>query len=112
VSEALNILFAIVLILALVTIGATIIFWARVREYVSAARSSTALPEPEPPMPVVEDMEPKILTYRPREGHKIRNCHCHDKPLRPGDKVLWWPTPEGAVVLFCEQGVRERAGGA
>ena len=67
--------------------------------------------EPLPAMPIDEEMPPKILTYRPREGRPIMSCHCHKKPLRPGDDVLWWPLPEGTVVLFCEQGVRELAGG-
>ena len=59
------------------------------------------------PLPIDENSPPKFLIFNPQNGY-TRNCDCHNKPLTPGDSVLFWPI-EGGVVVYCPTGVREYA---
>jgi hypothetical protein len=64
-------------------------------------------------LPVVANDMPRVVTYTPRDG-ATRTCTCHpDRPLRPGQQVMWWPIPQpvGAVLLFCEDGIPSPAEG-
>ena len=59
-------------------------------------------------MPIDPNSPPTWKIYRPKKGAPGRSCACHpDRPLRDGQKVLWWPVPisGGGVNVFCEDGV-------
>jgi hypothetical protein len=65
--------------------------------------------EREVPMPVDPQNPPSWKVYTPRPGVEPRSCTCHPaRPLSRGQKVLWWPVPHsnGAVNVFCEDGVK------
>jgi len=73
---------------------------------VSASEQATA--ERQEALPVDPDNLPSWKVYSPRKGAPGRACACHpDRPLVPGQKVLWWPVPKsgGAVNVYCEDGV-------
>lgn len=65
--------------------------------------------DPETARAIDPQNPPKWMTYRPRPGREPINCTCHDRPLVPGDRVLWWPIRDGggAVDLFCTETVEE-----
>lgn len=46
---------------------------------------------------------PALLVYKPKPGAKPGRCSCHHRALDYGERVLWWPTGGGQVVLFCEK---------
>lgn len=59
-------------------------------------------------MPVDPENPPSWKVYAPKEGAPERTCVCHpDRPLRDGQRVLWWPVPKsnGGVNVFCENGI-------
>ena len=60
------------------------------------------------PMEIDPDSPPKIKVYSPKPGRPALYCTCHQKPLRSGEKILWWPVTDGAVVIYCTEGVREK----
>jgi hypothetical protein len=78
-------------------------------------------PAPPPPanankmaMPIDPANPPSWKTYQPQvsrlagKDRHMRACTCHpDRPLEPGQRVLWWPVPHsgGAVRVFCEEGI-------
>ena len=58
------------------------------------------------PLPVKPDDLPRVLNYNPRPGRPAIFCTKHKEPLEPGP-VLWWPTPNDGVLVFCEEILRE-----
>lgn len=65
-------------------------------------------PEPEP------EPEPQALAFDPEnpptskvyKGQGGVYCSCHGNPVRFGDEVLWWPQPDGSVLLICKESTR------
>lgn len=62
-------------------------------------------PKADVPIPVHPEHMPVWRVYSPREGAEPRSCDCHQRPLRPGQPVLWWTRPDESVLLFCEDTV-------
>lgn len=59
------------------------------------------------PLPVDPGRPPTVKIYRPRPGstEPSPRCVCHQLPVEPGDKVLWWPMPGSEEVrMFCQRG--------
>lgn len=87
-------------------------------------KGGTLHPAAEPPthaesehtlaLPVNKDSPPTWKTFNPRPNRRsdlpFPTCDCHDKPLEPGRRILWWPLPPDkdgriAVRVFCESAV-------
>lgn len=59
------------------------------------------------PLPVDPARPPTVKAYRPRPGstQPPPRCVCHQLPVRPGEKVLWWPMPDSEEIrVFCQRG--------
>lgn len=70
-------------------------------------QESASPPDGGLPVPVDPDRPPTMKIYRPRPGSTAETprCACHQRPVNPGDKVLWWPVPGSEEVrVFCQRG--------
>lgn len=62
------------------------------------------VPDSMAPIPVDHDNPPKPLVYNRRGNAPIPNCTCHNRPLKNGQEILWWPVPDSTVVkIFCQR---------
>jgi hypothetical protein len=55
-----------------------------------------------PPIPIDPNDPPRTVTYMPKAGRPAKQCDCHHRDLVIGDEYLWWPQPDGAVLLICK----------
>ena len=51
----------------------------------------------------VSSTEARLVIYNPKPGRDPLSCGCHQRPLTPGQKILWWPNEDGTAVIFCDQ---------
>jgi hypothetical protein len=60
-------------------------------------------PQEESPLPIDKDNPPQVKVYNPRPGstHTPPNCECHKRPVKPGQRVMFWPVSGGMVKVFC-----------
>lgn len=54
-----------------------------------------------PPIPIDPDNPPRTMYYRPKGPAAEARCSCHNRLLVFNEEVLFWPQPDGAVLLFC-----------
>jgi len=45
---------------------------------------------------------PRTRIYQPK-GPATARCTCHDRRLDPGEEILWWPQPDGSVLVICKE---------
>lgn len=52
---------------------------------------------------------PRWMTYTPTGDRESAPwCSCHHEPVRPGQRVVYWPIPNHpGVDLFCERAVNQ-----
>jgi len=57
------------------------------------------------------DMHPDIppVWRTARNDRPDLHCSCHGKPVKAGDKLLWWTRPDESVLLYCPEVVDESA---
>lgn len=86
-------------------------FWQKermVRQRMSNERKDIEEKSVRSAMAIDPERPPSWKVYTPRKGAPERTCVCHpDRPLRDGQRVLWWPVPKsgGGVNVFCEDGI-------
>lgn len=63
-------------------------------------------PKAEPPLTQALEVDmsnpPRTRVYEPK-GAATARCTCHDRRLEPGEEILWWPQPDGSVLVICKE---------
>lgn len=63
-------------------------------------------PAGEGPAPFDPENPPTTKTYRRKPGStaSVPRCYCHNRELKEGQTVLWWPLPDnGGVRIYCQR---------
>lgn len=45
---------------------------------------------------------PRTRVYEPK-GVGGARCSCHNRELRRGEEILWWPQTDGSVLVICKE---------
>lgn len=82
------------------------LFWYRDHRIIKSALASGPIPvmtdDDRPAIPIDPNDPPRTLIYNPKDGVSKVHCSCHNRMLAVGESVLFWPQPDGAVLVFCE----------